>query len=261
MQGIDFMYKHLGHKLAEEFEPVPATQDSCCSCCKRPSAQWVDSDLMIPASEYGRSTNHCMACHTLFHPSFERLGHEGMKGSKPTALKLGMLKGCGALITPNESILYAPKKYFPKFTACKNSIFDAIIDQGGKAVVDDVLAKTCQADLTPFLFIHNFGVKKAELVANLQVSEGQAIAVCSEEWTYELPYNFSELQAKFQELEKKQQKAWLDLFKRSSSRGLTPEEVTDLNQLTNSIDGFVPLLQTLTHDPHVRIKIAQLLGG
>ncbi|MGI9293353.1 MAG: hypothetical protein ACR2PS_05165 [Pseudomonadales bacterium] len=257
--GIDFLYRHLGHRLQHEFDLTPSIEGTYCSNCHRPVTEWAEPLWQVQASWYGLPVARCLACHVLYHPSFDRLGREGSRGPKPTALKLGMLRGCGALVTPMHSVLYAPKKYFPKLKAAPDPLFPEIVDLGGMAMVHDVLGRLTHCG-RPVLFIQNFGVKSDELTANLMVSyDAESLHVCSEAWVYELPVLvYQQFEAHVLGMPANERTAWLELFKSSCQQPLTLGEIQALNTLTNTQAGFVPILQKIPVDPHVRMEIAQL---
>ncbi len=256
MMGIDFLYANLTHKLVSEFTIVDAELGDVCTCCGRPSAEWLEPSKKTVGSYSGQVETHCLSCQGLYHGSFEKIGHEGFRGTSPVAMKLGMLKGCGLLLTTDGSVLYAPGKYFQKFKDAKNSIFDEIVDLGGKRVILDVLGRKPEP---PFLFILNFGVKKADLVQNLKVSESsQSVLVCSDAERIEIPMAFKDFQQALVKAEPKDGKAWLELFKRSCSTYLTVDEVTKLNELTVKYTDLSSSVRKLPADPHLRHKCALL---
>ena len=256
--GIDFLYQHLGQRMASEFSLSKADENSFCVCCQRFSSEWVDPEHYVLGESYGEEEVHCLGCHSLYHGSERFLGQEGFRGSNPTYHKLGMLKGCGALIWEDQRILYAPKKYFPKFKACKDLIFTEVLDLGGKGIIQDALVRAPEDK--PFLFIHNFGVKKADLVSNLKVSiSKQSIYVCSEGGQIVIPSMYLDLQQALESIGKAA-KEWITLFRKSCYNYLTIEEITELNKITQSVPGLTDLLKRLPADPHNRIQIIKLLG-
>lgn len=257
--GIDFLYKHLGFRLAGEFNVSPVNGEPVlCVCCQRFSTEWPESTHFVMGESYGEDEIHCLSCHSLFHASERFLGQEGFRGKNPTFHKLGMLKGCGALIWDDEQILYAPKKYFPKFKACNELIFSDVLDLGGKDIIFDALSRAPHEK--PFLFINNFGVKKADLVKNLKVSKSKQMTyVCSEGNQIKVPSMYRELQKEVENLGD-QAKEWVRLFRKSCYGYLTVEEATHLNVITQSASGMADLLRSLPADPHNRIEIIKLLG-
>lgn len=256
MHGIDFLYRYLTRRLVSEFALQESDSNDACNCCGRASSDWLEPDKKTVGSYSGQIEIHCLSCQCLYHGSFDKIGHEGFRGSSPVAMKLGMLKGCGLLLTTEKSILYAPGKYFQKFKEAKDSIFDEIIDLGGKRVILDVLDRK---PAPPYLFISNFGVKKKELVQNLKVTDTlRNLLVCSDAECIEIPFAFLEFQKSLSQAAAKDSKAWLELFKRSCSNYLTVDEVAKLNDITVKYPGISLAVRKLPEDPHLRYKCALL---
>lgn len=257
--SIDFLYQHLGHRMVGEFVTVQTNgEKQFCVCCQRFNSEWVDPERYVLGESYGEAETHCLGCHALYHGSERFLGQEGFRGANPTFHKLGMLKGCGALVWDEQQILYAPKKYYPKFKACKELIFSEVLDLGGKEIILDALARAPNGK--PFLFISNFGVKKADLVQNLKTSTSkQSIYVCSEGSQIVVPSMYLELQTLVQSMGKGA-KEWITLFRKSCSNYLSVDEAAQLNQITQTVPGMIDALKRLPADPHNRIQIIKLMG-
>lgn len=256
MHGIDFLYRYLTKGLVSEFDLQDSDSNDACNCCGRMSRDWLEPVKKTVGSYSGQIEIHCQSCQGLYHGSFDKIGHEGFRGSSPVAMKLGMLKGCGLLLTTERSVLYAPGKYFQKFKEAKDSIFDEIVDLGGKRVILDVLDRK---PAPPFLFILNFGVKKNDLVQNLKVTENSRnLLVCSDAECIEIPFAFKEFQQSITSAATKDSKAWLELFKRSCSNYLTVDEVAKLNDLTVKYPDISSSVRKLPEDPHLRYKCALL---
>lgn len=256
MNGIDFLYMHLTHKLSSEYALVSADASDSCTCCGRKSINWMNTQYKTVGSYSGQVETHCISCQSLYHGSFNKIGHEGYRGENPVAMKLGMLKGCGLLLTENKSVLYAPGKYHRKFLEAPDSIFDEVVDMGGKRVILDVLKRSPEP---PFLFILNFGVKKGDLVQNLNVTDSvRNLKVCSDSECIEIPNEFIHFQQALTNTSSKDFRSWIELFKRSCSSYLSVEDVTAFNTLTTKYPDLYSAVRKLPADPHLRLKCAFL---
>jgi hypothetical protein len=167
-----------------------------------------------------------------------------------------MLKGCGLLLTEKKSVLYAPGKYYQKFLSAPQSIFDEVVDLGGRAIVLDALDRKVKP---PFLFIENFGVKKAELVKHLQVTASESVVyVCSESGVYDLPVSYQSFSSAVDSLDKNEKKEFLSLLKKQSSRYLSTDEYKEFARITLANKKLEQAMKEAPSDPHLRFKFASL---
>lgn len=257
LNGIDFLYKHLGYKLSEEYEVVDVPLGAICACCKRPSLDWLEADRCIVGNYSGRKEVHCLSCQTLYHGSFDLIGHEGFrKGGAPTALKIGMLKGCGLLLSEHMSLLYAPGKYYSKVLNAPKSIFDEVLDIGGRAIILDALKRKIK---TPYLIIDNFGVKKVDLVKNLRVTTNESIIyVCSQDTVYDLPVSYLSFSSAVDSLSKNEKTEFLSLMKYQTSRYLSVKEHKQFAGYIMANTQLAAAMREAPSDPHLRFKYARL---
>lgn len=254
--AIDFLYSHLGAKLQSEFVTEPALPDDICDCCLRPAMQWLNPSLRVSGKYSGIAEIHCLACHVLYHPSFRFLGQEGFRSGNPTANKLGMLPGCALLVSPDRAVLYAPGKYFAKFEAAPELIFDEIQPFAGKAADKDVFRRQLAP---PFLYIQKMSKVKEALLSSLQVTyDPDSIMFCdgNNGYSFESPRSlgrFAEALA-----ESPEPKNWIDLFGASATRYLSVSEANKLARLTTpNMQRF--LVADFPADPFWRVNAARLL--
>src|SRR5690554_3816292 len=107
MHPIDYFFQHAGKVLRKHMQVVNVpSRGAICAVCMRPAEKWLEHDVLVDFEQYGLKEYHCTACHSLYEGSFELFGIERLAKGSPVPMKLGMLTGCAALITPRETILY-----------------------------------------------------------------------------------------------------------------------------------------------------------
>lgn len=256
MMGIDFLHAQLAHKMEVEFETLDSEPSDRCACCGRAADEWMNSQQKVLFKQGSSTEIHCLPCHALYHPSFKFLGQEGLRKGKPVAHKLGMLKGCGALITENYSVLYAPGKYYQKFVAAKDLLFDEVVEAGGKDADIDVMQRPPE---TPLLYIKNFGVVKQRLINSLQLSHSpESVYFCDgpSGTSLEVPRSLLAFARELTALDSPSK--WLTLFKASATRYLRESEARELHSLTTQSMQRM-LTNDFPEDPFWRRGAATLL--
>ena len=68
MHPIDFIFSHATSILLNEIDYRKSSLGEKCSVCLRSSSQWIEPEIAVDFKGY-YSEVHCIACHTLFHPS------------------------------------------------------------------------------------------------------------------------------------------------------------------------------------------------
>ena len=257
MHAIDFLYEHLGAKMAAEFNRTASETGDSCACCNRPASQWATPSQRVVGESYGKPEVHCLSCHTLYHPSFKHLGQEGLRGGKtPTAHKLGMLSGCGALITPGHSVLYAPGKYYDKFLSAPSLIFDEVLPIGGKDADQDALSRNASP---PLLYIKNFGKVKAKLLSSLVVTQSdRSIVFCDggDGSSLDVPRSLLDFARDLSDSPKP--KKWLELFRASTRRYLREAEALELHEASTPAMQ-ARLANEYPEDPYWRLGASRIL--
>lgn len=256
---IDFFYQHVGHVLRPYMAVEPAPDSTVCVVCCRPAEAWIVPGERVQFNSYGVMEDHCLACHSLFQPSFELFGTESVrKGGKSVAVKLGMATGCGALITPDDVTLYL-NGYFDKMSIAEKPPFKMVRLSGVEAH-QTVAANPPAFD--QYLYIGNFGRKKLELVANLEFSTPGELVIChdSEPLRIELDV-LNALNAASKDLKQSKKNA-IKKALRAMYTGTVP--VTDdallktLTRFANDHPELWSALHKMPANPHERLDLLTL---
>lgn len=253
--GIDFLVTHLAKPLIEhirkEANVLTLTEHLICDCCGRPSEQWLYPTEYVESKPYGEIETHCLACHTLFVSSAAHFG----PGSRTN--KLGMMRGLGALITPSKTTVYAPKKYYTRFTNLKTSLFDEVLDLSGFSSIIHAWEKMPKDE--PFLLITDFGVKKNALVSNLHVSQGEQVFVCSEKDNVRLSRSEIPSPKPFANVPKKDTDELINLLLKKTRQHITRKELALIAAICRDYPQLLPTIKNLPSDPHIREFVLRVL--
>lgn len=168
--------------------------------------------------------------------------------------KLGMLVGAGMAISANKAIFYAPGKHFDKLTGVGELFIKKQI--GGYAMITDVINEFDGSE--PFLFIGDFGKKKAELVSNLTLSKGKRSFIsCSANGAMRINRNayLALRQYVLAHFSSAPKSTTADFFKtlRSLASGYT--HVSVAQDKLKDLPRIGELLKTLPTCPHERIEL------
>ena len=257
--AIDFFYQYAGHVLRPYMELSVTTPGDVCGVCQRPNDEWLYPDEKVDFINYGNTESHCVACHSLYEGSVELFGVERMAGAgTPVPMKLGMATGCGALITPESVTLYL-NGFIKKMGAASKPPFPMVELSGNEA------HKTIIANppvCPEYLYIGNFGRKKADLVSNLALSSPTTLIICEEsgqtviatEVVRQLVHASESLKtAEINDIKR--------LLRQLYTGTIKPDDPAFLNQLTqiatHTPDVF-DALKKMPADPHHRLDILKL---
>lgn len=258
--AIEFFYAHAGHVLRPYMETVPGEPGDICHICQRPIDQWAEPDEKVLFSNYGNLENHCLPCHSLFEGSEELFGVERRSASGTAIpMKLGMATGCGALITPEKTTLYL-NGFIDKMKQAPKPPFEMVKLSGQsahKSVVQNPPARE-------FLYIGNFGRKKADLVANMALSGYDTLVICEESGQITLPLSASQAIINAAETVKpsflKQIKSTLRQLYTGALEPADDRLTETLVRLRDQEPKLWEALQSLPADPHQRLNILKLIG-
>lgn len=249
--GIDFLAQMIGEPiiagLKEEASLVE--NEKHCDCCDRPSSEWLHPNHYIECSPYHNSLEtHCLSCHMLFASAPAHLG-PGRNG------KLGMLRGAGCLVSESSKIIYATGKHYERFTSVEEPLFDEVVPLAGLACIGDAISRI--PDNEPSLFISDFGVKKASLISNLFVSDGNGrLCLCSEKehfWVNKGEIITREdLRGIPKDVLSNSSDGWIDLLVARTNRYLTREQIMRLGQHIKEYPALAQATKSLPKDPHTR---------
>lgn len=252
---IQFFFRHAGHLLRPLMETATFDASARCSDCDVEASNWPEPGVGVSFHQYGRRHTHCTACHSLYQGSFDMLGVERYAKGTPVAMKLGMLTGCGALITPEKTTLFLNAFYDKIAAAPKPPPFE-LKRVFGKPAHQHVMANPPSQ---PFLYIGDFGRKKDELIASMAMSDSTTLAICTADGATHLPIEATRgLIETTQDLDQ----SVLNKLKRHLSlqlRGLeSPTDQTALKDFEKAAEqspGLFPALRRLPADPHLTLDI------
>lgn len=255
MHPIDFLYRHATHILTPHMELRTATSDDHCTICHRDQEDWYEPDVAADWKVYKNQETHCSACHSLFVGAVDKLGVERIAGKKIVPVKLGMLTGCGMLVTPDKTTLYlnsfikkmdVPKKPWP------------LVELTGTRLITHIISELPAND--QYLFINNFGRQKDKLVSHLSLSNKDTLYICGvdSQEVVNIP-SYERIRRVFLQLPKKAEKNWKGLM-----RLLIYGHITPLNEKLVDLWTTYPELRDATNamptDPFHRLTIIKTLG-
>ncbi|KXS55439.1 MAG: hypothetical protein AWU57_218 [Marinobacter sp. T13-3] len=258
--AIDFFYQHAGHVLRPYMTTTAAHPDDFCAVCHRPASQWHITDEKVIFNNYGNIENHCLACHSLYEGSVELFGVERLAKGTPVPMKLGMATGCGVLVTPTKTTLFL-NGFIKKMGQADKPPFE-MIELSGNAAHKAMIANPPTEP--EYLYIGNFGRKKAELVSNMALSSPDTLVICEEATQTIVPMAVTR-----------------DLIDVSRDLGLKTSEVNGIKRLLRQLytgaispdddklhselskwasqwPRLFDTLKTMPADPHQRLNILQL---
>lgn len=239
-----------------------------CSICKREISEQptqYGSLAFSGKNSYKQDVTYCICCSAFFQNNPKVLGIEKPKAPN-TSQKFGMLSGSGMFIELNtdRTILFMPEKSAEKLP---HSTLDLLSNVYGVELVKitqfNQLTYLSNLELNfPALWVNNLGKKTNSLVSNLKMSNSDSAlwmitddeVNSSSEMMYKI--NLAKLihfakalkdckgKAKFK-------KAITDLC----NGRIKPAQVAELLQEEPE---FVPLIQSLPKDPHLRIEYFRL---
>ncbi|WP_415912238.1 hypothetical protein [Neptuniibacter sp. QD37_11] len=182
--AIDYLYAYGSYPLRQIFaDEIEEVDEGFCPNCQRPAAEWLEPNKTVRFKQYGVTSTHCTACHTLYVGDINKTGIESYRGAKkiPSPVKLGMLTGCGALVTDTSFKLFLNNGYYNKVVEAAEPPFE-FENLSAKALRNHIVNNL---PTDRYLFIDDFGRKKRSLVQNLKMSQGEnVLQVCGESHQY-----------------------------------------------------------------------------
>lgn len=257
---IDFFYQHAGAVLRPYMTVELARPTDTCAVCLRSADRWLVPTQKVCFNNYGTVEDHCLSCHSLYEGSTELFGVERLAGKTPVPMKLGMATGCGALITPRETTLFL-NGFIKKLGAAARPPFAMKELSGQKA--HRAIIQSPPSD-EQFLYIGNFGRKKPELVASLELSDPERLVIC--EANGSLRVSISAAQALInadQEtgITTSRKNEIKSVLRRYYTGLLKPKEDTlldALRQISVKEPAIWKALKNMPADPHDRLNLLQL---
>ena len=252
-EELNYFFNHVGFHLLSEMKTRAPLPGETCHVCMRDISDCNPSNYAIDFEAYGIDNVHCACCHSLFQGSLTKLGIE--RGAS-VPIKLGMLTGCGMVITPKKVTIYANKGFYNKLIKAPNCPFD-IVELSGKDFKTFLLNTPPKANR--FLVITNFGRKKVGLLRSLKFSSKDEIFMCEEGGVVSIaPKLWGEILKTTEDLPKKLVNSWFDILKKLSTGMIAP-----VDELVVSFWAENPKLQKLSNkfpvDPHQRMDLVSLI--
>jgi len=257
-QAIDFFYQYAGRVLYPFMKAEPAQDDDRCAVCLRPATQWLHPDEKVVFTNYGTKESHCLACHSLYEGSEELFGIERLAKGTPVPMKLGMATGCGALITPTKTVLYL-NGFIKKMGAAKKPPFE-MLELSGRPAHRSVIENPPTEP--EYLYIGNFGRKKAELVSNLALSSSSTLVICEESAQTIVPLaSTRQLFEASDGLKPAQINSVKRVLRQLYTGATRPDDellIGELTRIGEDTPQILEALKKMPSDPHERLNILQM---
>lgn len=264
MHGIDFLWHHATHIMSDEMNlltQLPKDPTITCYCCDRPSLQWSQPAFENRNDSYIKvNVPICAPCNALYHGSYKYMGIEKGTPEKPTASgKLGMLTGCGMIVSQKQRILLTNPGWDNRLKTASHPIFECH-QMSGKGALGYALNLIMNLDSGefPLLYVSDLGRKKAELVANLKLTlDKQEIYVCSADGVQRI--NTALLNA-IQVMQQQDKAGWKKLsgFIFKSCNGQIAPNDEDLGKFLKSNTMALELAKMLPADPHEKLLLLRM---
>ncbi len=261
MDGIDFLWLHATHPMADEIQLLDANDSDepiSCYCCGRPSSEWAVPLYQLRLDSYLQlDVPICAPCNALFHGSYQYMGIEKGTPEKPTAAgKLGMLVGCGLLVTQQQKILFTNPGWDKRLKTASKPIFEQH-QVSGKGALDYALKLILELEdqAFPILYIADLGRKKAELVANLRLTISKAsINICSADSAWRLNTGLMQSIRTMQEQDKSGWKK-LSTFIFKGCHGQIAPNDPGVHEFLSDNPEALAIARRLPADPHEKLQI------
>ena len=265
MDGIDFLWLHATNQMADEMQLLDVNDSEeplSCYCCGRPSGEWavplyqqrIDSFIKLEVPV-------CAPCNALFHGSYRYMGIEKGTVKKPTtAGKLGMLVGCGLIVSQTQKILLTNPGWDKRLRAATLPLFE-MHQVSGKGALEFALERIMAftPDEFPLLYIADIGRKKAELVANLKLTRSKAqIRVCSGESVFRIN---TDLLHAIRAMQQQDKSGWkkLEGFIFSSCHGRIAPNDEGLHGFLSASPEALAIARSLPADPHEKLQLLKVV--
>ena len=265
MDGIDFLWLHATHPMADEMQLLNANDSDesiSCYCCGRPSNDWAVPLYQLRLDSYIQlNVPICAPCNALFHGSYQYMGIEKGTPEKPTAAgKLGMLVGCGLLVTQQQKILLTNPGWDKRLKTASKPIFEQH-QVSGKGALDYALNFIMELgnEAFPLLYIADLGRKKAELVANLRLTISRAsINICSADSAWRLNTGLMQSIRTMQQHDKAGWKKLEGYIFKSCHGQIAPND-DGLHAFLNTHAEALTIARSLPADPHNKLQLLRVL--
>lgn len=265
MDGIDFLWQQATSRMADEMQLLDSRDSDesiSCYCCDRRSGEWAAPYYQLRADSYIRiDVPICAPCNALFHGSYQYMGMEKGSLEKPTATgKLGMLVGCGMIVTQTQRILLTNPGWDKRLKAATQPIFE-LHQVSGKGALDYALnfIIDLEDDAFPLLYVSDIGRKKAELVANLKLTlSKEQIYVCSGDITYRLD---TALLHSIRTLQEQDKSGWKKLatFIFKGCHGQVAPNDPGLHEFLSGNPEALAIARGLPADPHAKLQLLRVI--
>lgn len=270
MDGIDFLWQQATCQMANEMQLVDSRNNSLekngdsisCYCCGRPSNQWAVPLYQPRIDGYIRvEVSICAPCNALFHGSYRYMGIEKGTPEKPTAAgKLGMLVGCGLLVTQKQRILLTNPGWDKRLRIAVQPIFE-LHQVSGKGALDYALniIMDLSQDEFPLLYVSDLGRKKAELVTNLKLTHSkEQIYICSAEAKYRLN---TALVHSIRTMQAQDKSSWkkLEGFILKGCHGQIAPNNPGLHEFLSGNPEALAIARSLPADPHEKLQLLKVI--
>ena len=159
--------------------PAPEPATGTCSCCSRdldsvedPGVAYTFKDTQSP--EDAISEPRCTTCHTLKLDAREVLGDERYARGNPNSpvpIRLGVLKGSGAVIGSDATIRFAmPPKNMEKYANGRFAQNGQLYNKRGPALLKQCVGEGLIDPAEGFLYISDFGRQPVGLMQTIRIT-------------------------------------------------------------------------------------------
>ncbi|MGI2030020.1 hypothetical protein [Endozoicomonas acroporae] len=265
MDGIDFLWQYATSPMADEMQLLDVNDSNepiSCYCCGRPSGEWSAPQYQMRVDSYiNVEVPICAPCNSLFHGSYKYLGIEKGTPDKPGAPgKLGMLVGCGLIVTQKQNMLLTNPGWDKRLRVATNPLFE-LLQVSGKGALEYACQRILELsdDEFPLLYISDIGRKKAELVANLKLTHSKAqIRVCSSDSAFRIN---TELLHAIRTMQQDDKNGWKKLatFIFSSCHGRIAPNDEGLHSFLSANPEALAIARSLPADPHEKLQLLKVV--
>ncbi|MGO0305848.1 hypothetical protein ACTL6P_04410 [Endozoicomonas acroporae] len=265
MDGIDFLWQQVTSQMADEMQLVDsrANDDAIsCYCCGRPSGEWGVPYYQLRVDTYLQTdVPICAPCNALFHGSYRYMGIEKGTPEKPLVPgKLGMLVGCGLIVTQQRNLLLTNPGWDKRLRVATQPLFELHQVSGiGAMEYACHLIGGLSEEAFPLLYISDIGRKKAELVTNLKLTLSKAqIQVCSGELVFRTN---TELLDAIREMQQADKSGWkkLERFIVNGCHGRIAPSDEGLHAFLSDNPEALAIARRLPADPHEKLQLMKIV--
>lgn len=252
---------------SEQGWSAPPARSRACSICGRPWDQ-VEDPTQCGVYQYvdGLAREYeCTTCHTVRVSAPDYLGIEMYRGKNkvPSGARLGMLPGCGGVITANDELFLALNRGFhTKLVGHALGRTGAIHQTTGLALLLELLATKRLGDIANgFVFVSVWGRKPDVLMGSLALTRSLSeVWCCSETGAECLDLDALIRTAKWLHGHGFASKATKPTFwKPVRLAAMGQHDAGALAKWAKGVPEPQELLNTLPIDPHTRIRLPSLM--